>query len=309
MKMIKMKRRSWTFSFVSGKGIRQFVLKDTYLYCLLGFAVFLFLTTSLLTLRGIKTRNLYTEYKEREAIREEHITSLRERGKEINLLNERLGRYSAFDNKLRNVVDFAALERKLRIMGIGGPSSIDTLKNDLSKSSFRIVSKLVQDFNFADKLIDLEQVSYEEVLKKLKAAVDLKRHTPSIWPTRGYISSGFGYRRHPLRKSVEFHSGLDIANATGTKIYATADGVVDFTGRLGGYGKYLSIDHGYGFKTKYGHLHRIIVEKGQSVRRGELIATMGRTGYATGTHLQYEVRIFNNPVNPIDYIIRDILAY
>jgi len=99
------------------------------------------------------------------------------------------------------------------------------------------------------------------------------------------------------------------SNLPGTHIYATADGVVDFVGRHAGFGNYLSIDHGYGFKTKYGHLLRIFVKEGQEAKRGDLIATMGRTGLATGTHLHYEVRILNRPVNPISYIIRDTLTY
>lgn len=307
--MKKIKRFSWTFCLVTRGRIGQVVLRDTQLYLMLALTGCLFLATSLLTIRGIRTRALFGEYQSRLLVKERRITSLERLGDEIRTLEQELEHFAAFDDKLRHALDIGSLDRNLRVMGIGGPSPIDTLKGLISRSSFALVSELVKNANFAEQMVDLEQSSYEEVHKKVKSILDLKQHTPSIWPTRGNITSGFGYRRHPIKKSVEFHRGLDIANCTGTKVYATADGVVDFAGRQAGYGKYLSIDHGYGIKTKYGHLNKILVEAGDTVKRGDLIATMGRTGYVTGSHLHYEVRILNNPVNPLNYIIRDTLTY
>ncbi len=307
--MKKIKRFSWTFSFITEKGIRQFVLKDTYIFVTLVLITFLFFSTSFLTVRGIRKRTLYSDFKYQVNIKEDHIASLKKLGVKIKDLKEKLDSYSVFDDRLRSAVDASSLERNLRLKGMGGPSPLDTLKGKLSKSSYRIVSDLVKEVNFAEKLVDLERTSYEEVYRKLTSIIDLKRHTPSIWPAYGYITSGFGYRRHPIKKYVELHRGLDIANLSGTQIFATADGVVDFAGRQAGYGNYLSIDHGYGFKTKYGHLQKILVEEGQKVKRGEFIATMGRSGLATGSHLHYEVRIVNKSVNPLYYIIRDTLTY
>ena len=307
--MKRMRRFSWTFSFITEKGIHQFIFKDTYLFVVLALIGFLFLFSSFLSIRGINKRSLFSEFRNLVTIKEHYIASLKVIDEETKSLKKKIDLYSAFDDKLRYATDVSPLERKLRIMGIGGPSSLDTLKAKLSKSSYKIVSDLVKELNFTEKLVDLEQTSYEEVYRKLASVVDLKRHTPSIWPTHGYISSGFGYRRHPIMGGIHLHTGLDIANLLGTHIYATADGVVDFVGRQAGFGNYLSIDHGYGFKTKYGHLRRILVKEGQEVKRGDLIATMGRTGLATGTHLHYEVRILNRPVNPISYIIRDTLTY
>lgn len=307
--MKKIKRFSWTFSFITEKRIHQFVLKDTYIFVTLALITFLFFSTSFLTVRGIRKRTLYSDFEYQVNIKEDYIASLKKLGVEIKNLKEKLDSYSVFDDRLRYAVDASSLERNLRIKGIGGPSPLDTLKGKLSKSSYRIVSDLVKEVNFAERMVELEKTSYEEVYRKLTSIIDLKRHTPSIWPAYGYITSGFGYRRHPIKKYVELHRGLDIANLLGTQIFATADGVVDFAGRQAGYGNYVSIDHGYGFKTKYGHLQKILVEEGQKVKRGELIATMGRSGLATGSHLHYEVRIVNKPVNPLYYIIRDTLTY
>ncbi len=307
--MQRLRRYNWTFSILTKGGIRQFILKDTYLYIFLALITVLVLFTSLLTIGGIKKRTLYGEYKHRVKVKERYIASLKNIGEEMESFKGKIALYSSFGDKLRYASDMSPLERNLRVKGIGGPSEIDTLRGKLSRSSYRVVSDLVREVNFTEKLVDLEQLSYEDVYKKLSSILDLKRHTPSIWPTHGYISSGFGYRKHPIKRYVEFHRGLDIANGSGTPIYATADGVVDFTGWQGGYGRYVSIDHGYGFKTKYGHLLEILVEVGQNVKRGDIIARMGRTGMSTGNHLHYEVRILNKAVNPIHYIIRDTLTY
>ena len=307
--MKRKKRFSWTFSFITRQGVRQFVLKDFYIYTAVALIAVFFLSTSLLTLGGIKKRYLYSEFKKQCELREGCISSLEKLREEIESLKAKVRSHSIFDDKLRHMVGLSNIERRLRVMGVGGPSALDTLEGKLSSSSYDIVSDLVKEINFTEKHVELEKTSYEEVYRKLESVIDLKRHTPSIWPASGYISSGFGYRRHPIRKIVAFHRGIDIANLPGTKIYATADGIVDFAGRQSGYGNYLSINHGYGFKSKYGHLKKILVEKGQSVKRGALIATMGSSGMSTGPHLQYEVRILGNPANPIHYIITDTLSY
>lgn len=307
--MKKMKRLSWTFSFLTGGTIRQVVLRDTHLYCMVALTGLLFLATSLLTIRGVRTKTLFNEYRKKLMIKEQRIASLRALEDEIVSLNQKIEGYTSYEDKLRHALDLRLINRNLRVMGIGGPSAIDTLKGQLSRSSFELVSELVKNAYFTEKMVELEQNSYEEVLKRTNSIIDLKRHTPSIWPTHGYISSGFGYRRHPIRRTISFHRGIDIANCRGTKVYATADGVVDFTGWQSGYGRFVSIDHGYGIKTKYGHLQKIIVEMGQKVRRGDLIGTMGSSGVSTGPHLQYEVRILNNAVNPLNYIVRDTLTY
>lgn len=307
--MIRNKRVSWTFTIVTKKGMYQFVLKDLYIFIILALAILFFLSSSFLTFKGAKKLSLYSEFRNQQKIKKNYLSSLKKIGDEIGNLNKQITLYSVFDDKLRYAVDVSPLERELRVKGVGGPRALDTLRAKLSKSSYGVVSDLVSEVGFTEKLVELETTSYEEIYRRLASTIDLKRHTPSIWPTNGYISSGFGWRIHPIRRTPEFHNGIDIANLPGTHIYAPADGIVDFTGRLGGFGKYLSIDHGYGFKTKYGHLQRILVREGQKVKRGDLIAIMGRSGYVTGPHLHYEVRVLNRAVNPLSYIVRDTLTY
>ena len=125
-------------------------------------------------------------------------------------------------------------------------------------------------------------------------------HTvPSIWPTSGYVSSPYGLRWN----GTEFHQGIDIAAESGTPIVATADGVVTTAGwNAGGYGNMVDIDHGDGIMTRYGHASAVAVMPGQTVRRGQVIAYVGSTGYSTGPHLHYEVRVNGQPVNPAAYL-------
>jgi murein DD-endopeptidase MepM/ murein hydrolase activator NlpD len=126
--------------------------------------------------------------------------------------------------------------------------------------------------------------------------------TPGWLPCVGPITSGFGYRDHPLTGLKEFHSGLDISGPSGTPIAATADGLVVKISREAGYGLLVVVNHGYGLMTRYGHLSGSLVQPGQRVRRGQIIATMGSSGRTTGSHLHYEVFVNGVPVNPIRFL-------
>ena len=124
-------------------------------------------------------------------------------------------------------------------------------------------------------------------------------HIPSIWPTTGVVTSPYGLRWG----GTDFHPGMDIANDMGTPIVATADGVVEYAGwNSGGYGNMVDINHGNGIMTRYGHASQVVVSTGQYVKRGQLIAYMGSTGFSTGPHVHYEVHVNGNRVNPISYL-------
>jgi murein DD-endopeptidase MepM/ murein hydrolase activator NlpD len=116
------------------------------------------------------------------------------------------------------------------------------------------------------------------------------------------LSSGFGYREHPVLGRRAMHTGIDIPGPLGTPVQASESGVVSFTGRAGGYGEMVEIDHGGGLKTRYAHLSRILVSPGASVARGETIARMGSTGRSTGSHLHFEVRLNGRADNPLNYL-------
>jgi murein DD-endopeptidase MepM/ murein hydrolase activator NlpD len=119
----------------------------------------------------------------------------------------------------------------------------------------------------------------------------------------GWKTSSFGYRRSPFTGRRELHKGLDIAAPNGSPIIAPADGVVTYSARKGLMGNMISIKHGYGLLTRYGHLSKMLKKKGEKVERGEIIALVGSTGRSTGPHLHYEVRLNGVPVNPEKYIL------
>lgn len=129
--------------------------------------------------------------------------------------------------------------------------------------------------------------------------------TPSVKPARGWFTSRFGYRVDPFTNRAEMHGGLDMAAPPGTPVFAPADGVVSYVGYEAGYGKLVSIDHGYGVVTRYGHNSRVFVEQGQKVKRWDVISSVGSTGRATGSHLHYEVRIHGIAVDPLNYILTE----
>ena len=148
--------------------------------------------------------------------------------------------------------------------------------------------------NMAARKQSLEALHQQISAKQAEMAI-----TPSIWPASGDISSNYGLRWG----GTDFHPGIDIANDVGTPIVATADGIVTTAGwNSGGYGNMVDIDHGNGIMTRYGHTSQVVVSAGQQVRRGQVIAYMGNTGFSTGPHLHYEVRINGQAVNPARYL-------
>lgn len=139
--------------------------------------------------------------------------------------------------------------------------------------------------------------------KKLDTPGAIGIAIPSVQPVdRLNFTSNFGIRSDPFAHTARMHAGVDIPGATGTPIYATADGMIAHAERMGGYGNMVEIDHGKGIATRYGHMSRLLVEPGTRVSRGQLIGLMGSTGRSTGPHLHYEVRIDGHAVNPVPFL-------
>jgi len=126
--------------------------------------------------------------------------------------------------------------------------------------------------------------------------------TPDIWPTQGYLTSGFGMRKSPIDRRWLFHQGLDIGAPRGTPVIAAAAGVVVRANYSPSYGNIVDIQHEDGLLTRYGHNSQLMVAEGQEVLRGDIIALVGSTGRSTGPHLHYEVHVDGQPVNPLEYI-------
>lgn len=137
------------------------------------------------------------------------------------------------------------------------------------------------------------------VRRDVEQREQLAAATPTIWPTHGWLSAGYGTRADPFTGEPDFHNGLDISADRGRPVYATADGTVESAGRNGDYGNLIVLQHAFGIVTKYGHLSKFAVARGQRVRRGDLIGLVGATGRATGPHLHYEVTVNGRLLNPL----------
>ncbi len=149
-------------------------------------------------------------------------------------------------------------------------------------------------------------ISQERSLADIVGELEAKRAhlaaTPAIWPTKGWLTSRFGTRVSPFTNQKQFHAGIDIAGERGTDVVSPARGKVVFVGNRGPLGKSIIIDHGYGMRTQYGHTDENYVKKGETVERGQRIASLGNSGRSTGPHLHYVVEVKGKAVNPLDYI-------
>lgn len=149
----------------------------------------------------------------------------------------------------------------------------------------------------------LEEVEQQTLVSLMRLNKDSLLSTPSIWPVKGYLTSGFGWRRSPFSGASKMHTGLDISNRVGTPISAPARGAVTFSGTDGAYGICVVINHANGIVTRYAHLSKALVSVGDYVQRGDVIGALGNTGRSTGPHLHYEVFLNGTPVDPMRYIL------
>ncbi len=161
------------------------------------------------------------------------------------------------------------------------------------------------DIELLKKQIEKTMETVGEIKDYLRQQRDIYFATPIGMPVdKGYISSSFGWRKHPKNGKRLFHSGVDVAAWPGTPVRATADGIVSFAGWSGGSGKLIVIEHGFGYTTCYAHNRKIVVKVGQKVKRGDIIAYVGSTGNTTGPHVHYEVWVDKKPVNPKPFLRR-----
>lgn len=212
-----------------------------------------------------------------------------------------LQRVQQFDAKLRVLMN---INVGVSDVALGGASSEDMTLGYLPLHRQELAARKIRSFlrELSDE-VRLEEVEQQELLVTMRENLDKLAVMPSIWPTEGFVTSGFGPRNSPFTGRVQSHKGLDIAAPMGTPIHAPARGVVTAAGSDGAYGLCVDIDHGGGITTKYGHMQKFVVRAGQVVERGELIGHVGRTGRATGPHLHYEVRLSGVPTNPYAYIL------
>jgi murein DD-endopeptidase MepM/ murein hydrolase activator NlpD len=224
--------------------------------------------------------------------------------KKINQINQKMAKLQEFDRKLRIMTNQNTSDDEYQFFGLGG-SNINSLNPDyqLNEIHDQLIPRTHKSLENLETEIAVTSRSQAELSKFLKEQKSILSCTPSIRPTDGWLSSGFGYRISPFTNQREFHKGIDMATRIGSPIIAPADGLVVFAGREGNFGKMITINHGYNLKTRYGHLSKFQVKKGEHVKRGQIIGEVGNTGRCTGPHLHYEVLLNGVPVNPLRYIL------
>jgi murein DD-endopeptidase MepM/ murein hydrolase activator NlpD len=223
---------------------------------------------------------------------------------EINMLKSNLVELNNFEKKIRVIANIEKAEDQDTLFGVGGsiPEDLDT-QLELKKQHTTLLRDMHEQVEQIDLASKNQKEDFESLLKYLEGQRNLLACTPAIRPTRGWTTSRFGYRVSPFTGMREFHKGLDIANRKGTPIVATADGVVSSVAYRGLLGKVITINHGHGMVTRYAHISKATKKRGESVKRGETIATIGNSGRSTGPHLHYEVHLNGVPVNPKKYIL------
>lgn len=174
-----------------------------------------------------------------------------------------------------------------------------------------LLQRIRQKIERLGKDVYAQKVSYETLKRLIRSKESFVNSIPAIQPVANedlnQMASGFGYRLDPFYRTFTFHPGMDFTVEIGTEIFATGDGIVQKTANDGwGYGNHVVIDHGFGYSTLYGHLSKIVVSPGQTVKRGQLIGHAGNTGRSTGPHLHYEVRRGGNPLNPAFFYHNDL---
>ncbi|MCQ2308724.1 MAG: M23 family metallopeptidase [Bacteroidales bacterium] len=212
------------------------------------------------------------------------------------------------DNIYRIIFEAEPIPSSVRKAGYGGVNRYEVL-NGYENSE--MVSNIAQKIDILESQLYVQSKSFDEVYKMASNKKEMLGCIPAIMPLKNVdvarISSYFGYRTDPFYKVQKFHSGIDFSATIGTPIYCPGDGkVVQVEKAKSGYGNFIIIDHGYGYKTRYAHISKSLVKTGQNVKRGEEIARVGNSGKSTSPHLHYEVIKNGKVVNPINFFFNDL---
>jgi hypothetical protein len=209
------------------------------------------------------------------------------------------------DQLYRAIFNADPIPASIRRPGFGGTNRYEHL---LDISNSELVISTTQKLDIMTKEMYVQSNSYDELIGLIKQKEQRMNNIPAIRPLSGdlRISSGFGLRVHPIFGDLRMHTGIDLNAEAGSPIYATGNGTVESSGWDGGYGNCVVIDHGFGFKSLYGHCKDLLVRRGQKVKRGEKIATVGMTGIASGNHVHYEVLVKGKIDNPVKYFFMDL---
>jgi len=235
---------------------------------------------------------------------------------QYNLLNSELSQIDFVlkdmqerdDNIYRVIFEADPIPNSIRKAGFGGVNRYKHLENLTNSELITSTTKKIDEIT---KQIYIQSKSFDEIIELSKNKSDMLSSIPAIQPVANKnlkrMASGYGYRMHPVYKTRKLHTGMDFSAPTGTPIYATGNGRVEkVTKSRSGYGRHVIINHGYGYKTLYGHMSKYIVKRGQRVKRGEIIGYVGSTGTSVAPHLHYEVHKDGRKINPAPFYYNDL---
>ena len=192
---------------------------------------------------------------------------------------------------------------RLKEVLAGSMEAVVFIEGDTSLFVKTEFERLYKGYEILLSQVNGNEREIQEIYEQLSDKKSMLQSMPTMTPTDGYITSGFGVRFSPFSGRRKMHEGLDLANRYGADIVAPGDGLVQFAGVKPGYGKILTIDHGYGLQTYFGHTAAFYVKAGDRVKRGQRIAAVGSTGRSTGPHLHYEIHAHGTPIDPMYYLL------
>jgi len=225
----------------------------------------------------------------------------------VDHIGTTLDRVERFDQKLRALTLGPDSERGLAIGPTSPPPEVPSgatppVARASSSDNPRVLSSRLDKLSVA---ANRQEQSLQELTEYFQDQKSLLASVPSVWPARGWVTSDFGQRLDPYTADRMMHAGMDIAAEPGKPIYAPSNGTVTFAGPEGNYGNVIVLDHGYGIKTRFGHLAEMLVKPGDRVKRGEQVGSVGNTGRSTGPHVHYEVRVNGIPQNPRQFLLEE----
>ena len=227
----------------------------------------------------------------------------------MNEVAEVLDDIETRDNNIyRTIFEAEPIPASIRKAGFGG---VDRYKELQGYQNSELMVETSKRLDRISKQLYIQSKSFDEVVKLVKGKAQLLAAIPAIQPISNedlrHQPSGFGWRTHPIYKTPEFHPGMDFSAPQGTEIRATGDATVERADAAAqGYGNHVVLNHGYGYKTLYGHMLKFVFRPGQKVKRGQLIGFVGSTGLSTAPHVHYEVMKGGEKMNPINYYYNDL---
>ena len=281
---------------VSSKLVRNSIIAISLLLLISGFVIYDYLTISFNKekMRRLEKQNI---------VKAEQIETLTATVKSLEVDLEKMKEYK------EKIMIASGLTSPYALKEVGSGGFIENIDSkNISKDSINVIKgKKGKNLVSKTKTIRDDANKIVNTLKYVYSVIDKQKvrlaSTPSIWPTKGYLTDTYGWRIHPFTGKRSFHYGQDIATQLGNSVVATANGFVLVAEHRDVLGNLIIIDHGFGYLTWYGHLASFNVKVGQRVKRGQVIGAVGNTGRSNAPHLHYEVRVFGKPQNPMNYII------